>query len=233
MSGNRKKAEAAAIALLNEISGQPTSGLIYKDKFSKMSDAEFERWIQRLKSGEETLIIQEPNFTKNGLDVKRNIAVARRLGVEMFQRLIYGATDEHPAYMSTARFLVCDMPFRRVSQTVQKKRSIPPHNRSIDALTGQPTGDSKGAKISYPELQILAAQGMENTLKEFMMVRGGDNKAFAAMNAMIESYGSATLETVERFAGGVTSVKTMSAFLTAMHLANNLADNGKGMRLNG
>ncbi len=43
-----------------------------------------------------------------------------------------------------------------------KKISIPKDN-TFDYRTGQPTGD-KGGKVSYMELQMLSAQGLDNTV---------------------------------------------------------------------
>lgn len=227
-TANRKAAEAFILNFLTEVTRSDVSSRIHADMFSRMSDKEFEQYMEDIASGKRTLIAQEPNFTKGGISVKRNFALAKKYGINMHQRVVYGATDESPSHMTAVKFLVVKLPMIRVSQTVQKKRSIPPHNRSIDTLTGQPTGESKGAKISYPEAQILGAIGMEKSLQELMSVRGGDSKAFAALNGMIDAYGTASLETVARYGTGVGATKTMGVYLSSMHLANNVADNGKG-----
>ena len=98
----------------------------------------------------------------------------------------------------------------------------PDHNKSIDAVSGQVTGESKGAKISYPELQICAAMGMDNSMIELMKYRGGDAKGGMALNAMLNKYGAANLNTLSNYASGVGSTNTLKTFLTAAHLKSTL-----------
>jgi hypothetical protein len=92
----------------------------------------------------------------------------------------------------------------------------------VDYLTGQPTGDSKGSKISYPEMQILASMGMESSLTELLKYRGGDNKGMAAYTGLLVNNGSVNIDTLKNYASGVVSTRTLKTFLTACHLKNNL-----------
>jgi hypothetical protein len=105
---------------------------------------------------------------------------------------------------------------------LEKKISIPAHNNTVDDLTGQPTGPSKGAKISYPETQVFASMGLYNTLSELMKFRGGDLAGFDAMNKSISQTGSVSLKAIEPYASGVESTKTLKVFLTGMHLKSTL-----------
>ena len=89
-------------------------------------------------------------------------------------------------------------------------------------MSGQPTGDSKGSKISFPELQILASMGLDNCVVEMMKFRGGDLKGFNAMNGMIGKYGEASLKTLANYSSGVESTRTLKTFLTGMHLNSSL-----------
>jgi hypothetical protein len=118
--------------------------------------------------------------------------------------------------------MVIDLPIRRQSQHLQKKRSIPENNRVIDQLSGQPTGPSKGAKISYPELQVLAGMNMDSSLVELIKYRGGDKGGYNALNAMVGRYGAANLKTLSNYATGVQSTQTLKIFLTASHLKSTL-----------
>jgi hypothetical protein len=115
-----------------------------------------------------------------------------------------------------------DLPVRRASQLLIKKISVPDDSRTVDALTGQPTGESKGAKLSYPELQVCAAMGLDNSMVELMKYRGGDNKGLIAFNAMLSRYGRVNLKSVEPYASGVESTKTLKTFLTSMMLRSTL-----------
>jgi hypothetical protein len=66
--------------------------------------------------------------------------------------------------------------------------------------------------------------GLDKSLLELLKYRGGDIKGFNAMNTMISRTGGVRLQAISHLASGVESTKTLSAFLTAMHLKNTLLD---------
>ena len=188
----------------------------------KMTDAQFEQYIKDLGTEKERLVLIAPNGEETKLELERNFKVANDLGISFFKRIWFSTPDGKGKYLSQDKYLVIKLPVRRQSQMLVKKISIPEDNRSIDKLTGQPAGKSKGSKISYPEVQMLASLGLNNTLSEFMKYRGGDLKGFQAMNTMISRTGGVSLNAIEPYSGKVQSTETLSAYLTAMHLTNNL-----------
>lgn len=195
---------------------------IYTNLFKAMSDEQFGEFMMKLKSGENKLAIIAPNFGKQKLDVQRNLNIAKELQHKFFQKILIEGKGERPTYLTPIPYMVVDLPLRRQAQLLIKKISIPEDNKTVDQLTGQPTGASKGSKISYPEIQVLAAMKLDNSLLELLKFRGGDTKGFMAMNKMISTRGGVSLDVIERFAGGVESTKTLKSFLTAMHLSNTL-----------
>jgi hypothetical protein len=117
---------------------------------------------------------------------------------------------------------VVDLVLRRQAQLLVKKISIPEDNKSVDDFTGQPTGKSKGSKISYPETQILAALNLDNNLTELLKFRGGDVKGFDAMNNSISKTGGVSLASIEKLGTRVKSTETLHTLLTCMHIGNTL-----------
>jgi hypothetical protein len=103
-----------------------------------------------------------------------------------------------------------------------KKISIAEDNNSVDDYSGQPTGKSQGSKLSYPELQILAAMGLDANITEMMKFRGGDTKAFDAQNRQISETGTTSQESIMHLGGHVASKQTFSTMLTCMHIDNTL-----------
>ncbi|MGZ7144729.1 hypothetical protein ACXWOO_10215, partial [Streptococcus pyogenes] len=81
--------------------------------------------------------------------------------------------------------------------------SVPRHSNTVDHRTGAVTGYSASARISGPEANLYQSMGMQNTLFEFLSARGGDEGARRAMDAEIARNGSASIETIEKFATGV------------------------------
>lgn len=222
MAGNRKAAEKVIIEYIDKlIPGSPNTAM-YKELFEAMSDKEFDTFMTQLESGEIDLRIMSPNMADYQLTVERNLAIAKELGHEFFERVWIDEGGDTPRYLSNDAYLVVDLPLRRQAQLLTKKISIPRDNTTIDNLTGQPTGSSKGSKISYPELQIMAAMGLEKSLVELMKYRGGDLKGFNAMNASISKTGGVDMESLDKLGTSVKSTTTLSTYLKTMHLANSL-----------
>lgn len=222
MAGKRAEAEAFILTNINKIIPGGGNKEIYEKLFASMNDEQFEEFITGLEQGTIRLAIIAPNMTKNALSVKRNLDLAKELGHEFFEQVWMDGKAGSPPYLSQQKYLVVDLPFRRQAQLLVTKISIPEDNRSVDNLTGQPTGPSKGSKISYPEVQILAAMSLDSTLTELLKYRGGDQAGFNAMNDAIGRTGAVSQKAIENVGGKVKATQALSTYLTAMHLSNTL-----------
>ena len=222
MAGNRKAATIFILEGLEQILPGNSDVARYKSFLEAMSDKEFEAYMKDLASGERFLTLTAPNFGKNNLNLERNLAVGKKLGVKFFHRLWMEGDEDTPSYLTPNEYLVIKLPMRLASQRLAKKMSIPKTQRVINTLTGQPTGDSKGASISFPELRVCAAMGLENSMVELMKYRGGDARGGAALNASLMRTGRANLKTLSHFASGVESTATLKTFLTSAMLKNTL-----------
>lgn len=222
MNKNRAAAEKIITTYIGKLlPGSPNSD-IYKDIFASMDDEAFDQFMTGLENNSIRLAIIAPNGTQPSLDVERNLQIAEELGHQFFERVWMDGKEGSAPYLSTVPYLVVDLPVRRQAQLLITKISIPEHNRSVDNLTGQPTGDSKGSKISYPEVQILAALNLDNTLTELIKYRGGDTIGFNAMNESIAKSGGVSIDALSALGGRVKAGDTLKTYLTAMHLASTL-----------
>lgn len=219
---NRKAAEAIIVEFVDKIAPGTENANIYRKIFGTMDDKAFDNFMTALETGKQKLAVIVPNFSKVKLSIDRNYEIAKELGHEFFQRLWIQGKDDTPTYLTPNKYMVLDLPVRRASQLLTKKISVPKHNRVIDSLTGQPTGESKGAKISYPELQVCAAMGLEYSMVELMKYRGGDARGQAALNGMLSKYGRVNQAAISGFASGVESTATVKTFLTCAHLKSTL-----------
>lgn len=219
---NRKAAQEFILKYIDKIFPGGDNKQQYEKLFASMSDVEFGKFINDLESGKRFLVATVPNTPNTKVTMDNNMKVAKELGYDFFHKLWIGAKANEPAYLTPVEYLVMDLPIRRQSQHLQKKRSVPEHTKTIDQLTGQPTGPSKGAKISYPELQVLAGMNMDESLIELIKFRGGDSGGYNAMNAMVLRYGNANLKTLAAYGTGVRSTTTLKIFLRSMHLNENL-----------
>lgn len=219
---NRKKAEDFIYQFVKDI--EPTGYNVeqYKKIFADMSDKDFHTYMTEIRAGTRFLVIFKPMYKAQGITVENNLAVGEKYGLEFFEHLVYTNNPDAPDFKTPIKYLIVELPYRRQSQTLVKKTSIPEHNKVIDELTFQPTGESKGAKISYPELQVLIGMGLDNTIAELIRYRGGDRNGFNAYNAMFLRYGNANLKTLSEYSSGVESTKTLKTYFTAMHIKSTI-----------
>lgn len=218
MTMSRKKAQDNIVKRIEQISPGTKNSAFYKKILSEMNEKEFHQFISDLKSGKKFLTIQVPNWTKSTPNIDYLLKVGDEMGHNFFQKLWVTDENSGATYLTPTTNMVVDMPIRRASQLLTKKISVPKDHKVVNALTGQPTGDSKGARISKPELEILAAMGAESTSIEFMKYRGGDIRGRAAFNAMLSSQGSVHLSSLEPYASGVESTKTLRTIFNCAHL---------------
>ena len=222
MAKNRKKAEEYIFKYISKLDSSGHNLKLYKDKFKLMSNKDFDEMMTKIRNGEYVLPIFSPNKGDVKLSSKTAIKVAKELGHEFFERLWLTDNVTGETYLTPIKYLVVDLPLRRQQQLLIKKMSIPSVDMTMDALTNQVTGDSKGASLSFPELQVLAASGMHKSIEEMIKVRGGDITAYNQFRHSIINTGSGTLENAGKTEGRVKSTETLSNLLKGMHLDNNL-----------
>lgn len=223
--GNRKAAEALILKWVNKLDLSGVNGKMYKDEiFPNLSDKQFDEWMKKIETGSEYLFINIPNMTGKVVSVQNNLKVAKEMGVKLFQKITQTDVVTGKRYTGTREYLIVDLPVRRQIQMITNKISVQAAGAKRDDLSGQIAGSSKnkGASISYPETLVLYSQGFDNTIVELLKVRGGDVKASRMVHEAITSQGFATLGEVDDLPTRAKSSDTLSTFLKAMHLDNNL-----------
>lgn len=222
----RKDVENFILKYIDKIFSKSSSKAnreLYEEMFKKMSNEEFDRFMEDLRDGRKVLSVIVPNNdSRFKIDVDNNINIAKELGYNFFQRLKVGKTTNTPAYTTPNEYLVLKLPVRRAQQLLTKKISIPTDNIHVDMLSGQVTGKSKGSKLSNVEMKILIGLGLRDSVKELMKTRGGDLGCAAAMDGMLVKHGTATQQNLEQYSTGVVSKQTLKAYFNAMHIRNTL-----------
>lgn len=222
---NHKRLEVEKF-ILNYISRLVTGNEnveLYKHLFNSMNDQQFNKFMEDLRDGNKFLSVIIPNGSnKIKVDINNNIKLAKELGFDFFQRLYIKNNPDLPDHLTPNKYMLLKLPVRRASQLVSKKISIPVDNKSVDMLTGQVTGKSKGAMLTNPELQILLGLGLKDSIKELMKMRGGDTGEAMAMNNMLFSQGHISQRAAESYSTEVKSKKTLKSYFNGMGIKSTL-----------
>lgn len=222
---NKKEVIKLIIDNLRDIAGDYSADQ-YEKYLNTYDDEGFDKYMDRLDSGEEQFVIEAPVFDGPDISFENNLKIARSLGYDFYDELIYESDRPGvPDYKSAVKCLVLWLPIKRPVQMAYKKISAPTNYSVVNELTGQVTGRSKGASITTPEIMLLGAMPLDDTMEELLKGRGGDKGMQDAMYANLVKTGNVTLEGTRPFATGVKSIATFGACLKSMHIATtNLGD---------
>lgn len=220
---NRKKAEQEAAKFIDMFLPGTENKQLLLDAMKRMDDAQFEQWISELEAGTTYVTLYAPNLAEVTLDIRRNYQIAEALGFELFQQLKLTDQSTGQVYLTPNKHLIGMLPVRRQVQMLAKKRSIPGSNHVVDERSGQASGDSKGSRLSGPEIQVNISKGLKTAVLELVKFRGGDAEAYNQMNRQIMETGEASLSSImAESPSNVKSNKTLSVYLSSMMLRNNV-----------
>lgn len=217
----RETIEELVLTTVEDILPDGKNRAMYKEAFSNMNDEQFDQWVESLKQGGSVHLVCPAN-QETKLNVENNIKIAKRFDYDFFQPLKLTDADTDITYDTPNSYIMVHLPFRRAIQTLQNKVSIPKNLSHVDQRTDQATGASKGSRISMPESQIMNAQGLVNAPIEFLKYRGGDSRAFNAMNQLIIKTGGVSQTALDRLNTRPKSTEVLSIFFKAAHINNNL-----------
>lgn len=198
----------------------------YKKRFDAMSDKDFDKFMSELKSGKRKLSFFAPNM-KVVLKQEDLIKAADKIGAEVFTRITYDDPVTGITYTTPQKCLCILAPVRRTRQFLHHGLSVPEGDSRIDVLSGQVMKPDQASKFSFVETQLLLGRGMDDVIREFIKIRGGDISAYANYKQQLEETGEFSQEsldpnTVPR------SAMISHLVLLCMGLDNNLVETSDG-----
>lgn len=220
----KRKAEVIDFIVkhVNMIDKSGEAGERYQKYLTAMSLSDFHAYMTDLKEGNDILYVNVPNLKKRHVTLENNLKVAKEIGVEFFQRLKIVDPISGKTHLTPRKYLILHLPVRRQIQTIKSGLSYAVDNSKIDPSTGQVVGDSRSAALSTPEALILYSKGMNKAITELVKVRGGDVQAQRwAYRSMYET-GSFTIQGAQELGTRAVSSETLSTYLKAMHVDNNI-----------
>lgn len=223
MTPARKAAIDKAVQFIAEFLPKTNNAELTRARLESLSDKEFDALMRRFQSGEDYLQLITPVATDEArLDLDRLHDIAHKHKIKLYHR-IWMPNEDGSWELSNKHSLVMHLPVRIQQQLIAKKISIPKDNRHIDYNTGQATGkESKGGRLSYPELNAMLAMGLVKSAEEMMHFRGGSEKGLRLIEQSISQMGRASADALKPYSGTVGANSMLHSYLTAMHLKSTL-----------
>lgn len=221
---DRQAATQKAVELLSKFAGYNDSVKEIERMLESLSDEQFDAYMEQLQNGETILPYIAPNLNDIGLSNDTNLQIAEELGHEFFEHLWITDPSTGQTYRTPHKYLVVDLPIKRLQQHLEKKLRVPENNRFIDERTGQPARNSpsKGSSLSFPELQVLYSQGLDRSIEELFQVRGGDLASYREFEQEAIEGGNPSIDATRDPDSRAKSSDTINILLKSAHIDNNL-----------
>ena len=192
----------------------------WKEKFSKMSDAQFTKYI----SNHYPFFYQTGAFKEPSMD---QISKAlKTINVPLLEPVYMPCTyrDENGNPMKTSECLVVYLPVKRMKQLLTKKNGMSIYTNTRDMRTGLLSGIDKNGKESDREFESLAISGLTNTIKEFSRPRADSMEDKSVMNNTISNLGQVYLSDLPDDQADSLSKNLLSTYFLGAQLYTNLVN---------
>lgn len=221
----RLKAEKLIYDVLDAADVTHTNSDYYREKFAKMSDAEFYKFFQgRLPM----------KFHSSAFEVEPKMyeidKAFKVLGAPLYEKVnlpyLYKDAKGNPIKSKSA--MVVYLHIKRMKQMLAKKTSISLSIAERDMSTGLLVNHSKTAKMSDRENETLAIAGLNATMDEFARVRADAMKSKEEMYSTIATTGMIKAGEIQPEKDESLAKKMLYVYMLGANICTNLIgeDNG-------
>lgn len=201
--------------------------LIYKNKFSKMDDKQFETWLKKFLKDDDANFTLEIIPYRRELELKNIQKAADKIGVPLLEKVALPFENPDGETLWTATEVpVMYINIKRVQQMIAKKNAMSTSIESRDSKTGQVTGDDKNARNSDVENISLIAINADETLKEMIGPRADNLVAKADMLKKIAKDGYVSNKDYNIHPFDKTAINTMDVYFLAAGIKTDLVTDG-------
>jgi len=219
----REEIEKLVFESMSIIDKSGTNTEYYRDLFSRMSDAQFDKFISQKFPFK---FQYRPSVVEPSMD---DVAKALDyIGVPLMEKIsepnVYVNKDGVP--VNTKEALVIYIHHKPVQQFITKKNKWATDNSNRDMKTGRLSGADKGAVTSDREFESMAIQSMDKTMREFYTIKADSMNAKNLANNIIGTTGMLRLDDVSIEKNDSLSKNLMNAYMIGAHLNSNLLNEG-------
>lgn len=225
IADKRKKFMNYLCAVMDILDPSGQNSKNYKDKFGKMSDAQFDTYIRKFFKDEKANFYLEIVEYERDLTIENIKKCAEFMNVPLVERvaLPYLTNDPDNVIVTPYPVPVGYIHEKRMPQTLMKKSAGSTKIQERSRLTGQVTGNDKNARNSDLETYSLAAINAMNALTEFMDPRADNTKAKQEMYNNIMRDGYVSLKDLDtRDPYNKVALNTFNTYYLMMGISSNL-----------
>lgn len=197
----------------------------YKDLFSTMNNAKFEKWVNDFLNDEDehfSLSVMPYDNEPSMTDIKE---ACEYVGFERHKFVYYPEKDGSISRTPKA-VPVGFMHLKRLQQVLSKKNAMSFDAGSRNAKTNQVAHDSKIARNSDVESYALTTMGADKTLKELLGARADNSRAKADMLRQISVDGFARQRDMGSEVGKKATLNMLDVFLLGAGIKSDLITKG-------
>ena len=221
---NRKNIENLIYDTFDAIDPSGNNTDKYRNMFSKMNNAEFEKYMKNfLDNDEENFILDIVEF-EHSLKFSQCEAAAKVLGIPLMEYVYmpHLTMDKSNVVVTKEKCLVGYINVKRTQQLLHEKNGLSVSNEKVSPATGQVVGDDKNARDSDIEAAMLVALGADNILRELHGPRSDDYVMKRQLMQDISTKGYVMLEDLEDDRVNKITLNTVNTYLLSMGLYSDL-----------
>ena len=236
ISEKRKKVMDIILTTMKLLDPSGKNVELYKNKFSKMSDTQFDTWMKRFRDDDKSNFYLEIVEFDRELTLENTEKAAKYLNIPLYEYVVVPYVNEVDPSKPDAQYeniIVTPTPcpvgyvhIKRMPQSVHHKNAGSISNSKRNTKTGQVTGDDKNGRTTDVETFALSAYGADKCLKELLGFRADDMAAKTQAYASIEKDGYVMLDDLRSGQTDKVAINTLDAYYTAMGFKTNIVYGG-------
>lgn len=224
----RSKMEKLIYDTFNALDPTGTNTKKYKDRFSAMSDTQFDSFFKQFFQNPKEFLILDIVEYERTLSLDKIEKAAKVLDVPLFEDLYmpHITMDKKNVVCTKYPVAVGYLPIKRPQQMLHKKNGMSTDTGKRSALTNQVTSDDKNGRQSDVENNMMIAIGADKIIEEMNGPRADDMTMKSQMNVQIANNGYVHLSDLTSDPANKTTLNTVNVYLIGMGLKTDLVTPG-------
>ena len=213
---------------LDDIDPSKRNSKAYTEFFSKMTDKEFNEYMNDFFADENNIFYLEIEEFENDLKMDNIEKCAKGLKLPLYEYVAmpHASMDKENAIVTPYPVPVGPVHMKQLVQMLLEKNNISMKIDKRSAKTGTVTGEDKASRISDVESYSLIAWGADQTLKELLGPRADNKESKTQLYADISEKGYCTLDDLSATQTDKIALNTLDTYFKLQMLDTNLVYGG-------